>query len=48
MALRHGHVTVEDTAIVYQSMQGADIQSTLDGLTEMANETQAELMAEVQ
>ena len=29
-------------------MQGADIQSTLDGLTEMANETQDELMAEVE
>lgn len=29
-------------------MQGADIQSTLDGLTEMANETQEELMAEVE
>ncbi|MEZ4676274.1 MAG: extracellular solute-binding protein [Caldilineaceae bacterium] len=29
-------------------MQGADIQSTLDGLTETANETQAELMAEVE
>ncbi|MCB0126190.1 MAG: extracellular solute-binding protein, partial [Caldilineaceae bacterium] len=29
-------------------MQGADIQSTLDGLTETANETQDELMAEVE
>ncbi len=29
-------------------MQGADVQSTLDGLTKMANETQDELMAEVQ
>lgn len=29
-------------------MQGADVQSTLDGLTEMANETQDELMAEVE
>ena len=29
-------------------MQGADIQSTLDGLTAMANETQEELMAEVE
>jgi len=29
-------------------MQGADIQSTLDGLTETANEIQEELMAEVE
>jgi multiple sugar transport system substrate-binding protein/sn-glycerol 3-phosphate transport system substrate-binding protein len=29
-------------------MQGADIQSTLDNLTQTANETQEELMAEVQ
>lgn len=29
-------------------MQGADVQSTLDGLTEFANETQAELMSEAQ
>lgn len=29
-------------------LQGADIQSTLEGLTEMANETQEELMAEVE
>ena len=27
-------------------MQGADAQATLDGLTEFANETQAELMSE--